>query len=138
MSRRTRTVTTRSVLGGVFAITALGVIGWQVGANVTATGAATSASSIGKTYTGDSEETRFGAVQVEITVAGGKITNVVALHLTDADGRSVQISNNAAPLLRSEVLAAQSATVDTISGATYTTEGYLSSLQSALDKAGLS
>ena len=58
-----------------------------------------------------------------------------ALQLTNAEQRSVEISNQAAPILRTEVLAAQSASVATVSGATFTTEGYLTSLQSALDKA---
>lgn len=89
------------------------------------------------TFTGSSTSTRFGSVQVQITVAGGAITDVTALKLTDADGRSVQISNRAAPVLRQEVLAAQSAQVSTVSGATYTSDAYLTSLQSALDQAGL-
>jgi uncharacterized protein with FMN-binding domain len=76
-------------------------------------------------------------VQVEIVVSAGKITDVKALQLTDQGGRSVQISNYAAPILRSEVLKAQSAKVQNVSGATYTTDGYLSSVQSAIDKAGL-
>lgn len=88
------------------------------------------------TYTGSVVNTRFGTVQVSVTLAGGSITDVTALKLTDEDGRSVQISNRAAPILREEVLAAQSADVSTVSGATYTTEGYLTSLQSALDQAG--
>ncbi|MCY0905387.1 FMN-binding protein [Arthrobacter sp. H14-L1] len=58
-----------------------------------------------------------------------------ALQLTDRDQRSAQISNYAAPVLRSEVLAAQSAAVQSISGATLTSEGYLTSLQAALDTA---
>ncbi|TXN29034.1 FMN-binding protein [Lacisediminihabitans profunda] len=87
-------------------------------------------------YTGTSENTPFGNVQVKVVVAGGKITSVVALQLTDNGGRSVQISNYAAPILRSEVIKAQSAKVSNVSGATYTTDGYLSSAQSALDQAG--
>lgn len=82
-------------------------------------------------------QTRFGNVQVQITVSGGKITDVMALQLTDEGSRSVSISNQAAPLLRDEVLQAQSANVQTISGATITSDGYLSSLQSALDAAHL-
>ncbi|CAN5239148.1 hypothetical protein BH09ACT1_BH09ACT1_06920 [soil metagenome] len=89
------------------------------------------------TFAGAVESTRFGNVQVEIVVSGGKITDVKALALTDHDGRSVEISNRAAPILRSEVLASQSAKVSSVSGATYTTDGYLSSVQSAIDKAGL-
>ena len=76
-------------------------------------------------------------MQVEIIALNGKITDVKALQLTNQGGRSVQLSNYAAPILRKEVLAAQSAKVSSVGGATYTSEGYLSSLQSALDKAGL-
>ena len=89
------------------------------------------------TFTGQAVNTPFGQVQVQVTVSGGTITDVTALHLTDADGRSVQISNRAAPILHDEVLSAQSANVQMVGGATYTSEGYLMSLQSALDQAGL-
>jgi uncharacterized protein with FMN-binding domain len=87
------------------------------------------------TFTGDSAQTPFGNVQVQLTIVGGKITEVKALQLTNEGGRSVEISNYAAPILRQEVLAAQSANVDNVNGATYTTDGYLTSVQSALDKA---
>ncbi len=96
-----------------------------------------SKSSSSKTYTGASADTPFGTVQVKITVASGKLTDVTAVHLTDDGGRSVEISNYAAPILRKEVLAAQSANVSSVGGATYTSQGYLTSLQSALDQAGL-
>ncbi len=89
----------------------------------------------GGTYQGSIVTTRFGSVQVQVTVKAGTITDVTALKLTDDDRKSVQISNRAAPLLRSEVLAAQSADVQTISGATVTSEAYLTSLQAALDAA---
>ncbi|MCA4135550.1 FMN-binding protein [Arthrobacter sp. M4] len=89
----------------------------------------------GGTYQGSVVTTRFGSVQVQVTVKAGTITDVTALKLTDDDRKSVQISNRAAPLLRSEVLAAQSADVQTISGATVTSEAYLTSLQAALDAA---
>jgi uncharacterized protein with FMN-binding domain len=72
-----------------------------------------------------------------VTVSGGTITDVTPLQLTDDDRKSIQISNRAAPLLRTEVLAAQSAGVQTISGATVTSNAYLSSLQAALDAAHL-
>ena len=81
--------------------------------------------------------TRYGSVQVSVTIAGGSITDVTPLQLTNADGRSVQISNRAAPILHDEVLASQSANVSNVGGATYTTQGYLTSLQSALDQAGV-
>ncbi|MGM7776838.1 FMN-binding protein [Arthrobacter sp. KNU-44] len=89
----------------------------------------------GGTYAGTAVETHFGTVQVQVTIKAGVITDVTALHLTDQEQRSVQISARAAPLLRSEVLSAQSANVQTIGGATFTSEAYLTSLQAALDAA---
>lgn len=107
-------------------------------AGSTGTTGSTAASGSGSgTFAGSVSRTRFGNVQVQITVSAGKITDVTALQLTDEDRRSVSISNRAAPLLRSEVLQAQSANVQSISGATVTSDGYLSSLQSALDAAHL-
>jgi uncharacterized protein with FMN-binding domain len=94
------------------------------------------ASTVG-TFKGSVVQTRFGAVQVQITVSAGKISEVTALRLTDDDRKSIQISNRAAPLLRTEVLTAQSAAVKTISGATVTSNAYLSSLQAAIDAANL-
>ncbi|WP_419817285.1 FMN-binding protein [Glaciibacter flavus] len=90
------------------------------------------------TYTGSDVQTRFGDVQVQVVVANGSITDVVALALTDDENRSRQISARAAPILRTEVLAAQSSQVQMVSGATYTSEAYLTSLQAALDQSGLS
>ena len=86
-------------------------------------------------YDGSSVQTRYGTVQVQVTVQGGKITEVKALQLTDAENRSAQISAYAAPVLRSEVLQAQSANVQTVGGATITSDAYLTSLQAALDAA---
>ncbi len=79
--------------------------------------------------------TRFGPVQVRVVLTGERISDVRALHLTDADHTSRRISAEAAPVLRLEALRAQSAAVDTVSGATYTSEGYRKSLQAALDEA---
>jgi uncharacterized protein with FMN-binding domain len=108
------------------------------GAGTTGAAGATGASAkaVG-TYAGSVVQTRFGSVQVQITVQAGKITDVTALQLTDAERKSVQISNRAAPLLRDEVLQSQSADVQTISGATVTSDAYLNSLQAALDAANL-
>lgn len=103
--------------------------------NSTAGTGSAQASGTDGTFAGAVEQTPYGDVQVSVTINRGKITEVRALKLTDDGGRSVQISNRAAPMLRSEVLGAQSANVDSISGATYTSEGYLTSLQAALDGA---
>ena len=77
-----------------------------------------------RTVDGPVVDTRYGAVQVEITVSVGKVTDVVALQLPDGDRRSASISSRAEPVLRSEALAAQSASIDGVSGATYTSDGY--------------
>lgn len=111
-------------------------VGATQGATVRSTAGA-SASTAGGTFVGATVATRFGDVQVQVTVASGTIAEVMPLHLTDADGRSRQISNRAAPILHDEVLASQSARVSMVSGATYTSRAYLQSLQSALDQAGL-
>ena len=80
--------------------------------------------------------TRFGPVQVEVVVANGKLTDVKALQLPS--GRhSGQISTYSAPILREEALSAQSAQIDAVSGATYTSDAYAQSLQAALDQAGI-
>jgi uncharacterized protein with FMN-binding domain len=86
--------------------------------------------------TGQAVQIPFGTVQVQVTMQNGKITDVQTLQLPSGQFRSQQIGQYAAPQLRSEVLAAQSAQVNTISGATYTSEGYLQSVQSALDQVG--
>jgi uncharacterized protein with FMN-binding domain len=90
-----------------------------------------------KTVTGDAADTRYGPVQVKITVTHGKITAAEAVDYPVNDPRDQEINSYAIPQLNSEALAASSAQIDTISGATYTSEGYIASLQSALDKAGL-
>ncbi|BCW08267.1 hypothetical protein NtRootA1_44050 [Arthrobacter sp. NtRootA1] len=101
----------------------------------TGTSGASAESTTAATYDGASVRTRFGTVQVQVTIQDGKITEVVPLQLTDAERKSAQISSRAAPVLRSEVLQAQSANVQTVSGATVTSEAYLTSLQAALDAA---
>ena len=87
------------------------------------------------TYTGSAANTRFGPVQVQITVSGGVVTDVQVPVYPDENGRDQQINSRALPVLVKETLAAQSADIDMVSGATYTSDGYLSSLQSALDEA---
>ena len=74
--------------------------------------------------------------QVKVTIAGGRITDVAVVAENSDDPRSQSISESAFPVLRAEVLAKQTAAVDTVSGATYTSAQYEASLQSALDQAG--
>jgi uncharacterized protein with FMN-binding domain len=86
-------------------------------------------------FEGSVVQTRYGPMQVSVTIDNGTITDVTPLQLTNDGQRSVLISNQAAPILRAEVLAAQSSSVANVSGATYTTQGYRQSLQAALDAA---
>jgi uncharacterized protein with FMN-binding domain len=103
----------------------------------TGTGSTTSKVAGSKTYTGTAADTRYGPVQVQITLTNGTITKVAAVEYPQSDPRDEQINSYAIPQLNSETLTAQSAKIDMVSGATYTSDGYLQSLQSALDQAGL-
>lgn len=99
-------------------------------------GAQTSSSGLTDgTYTGQAANTRFGPVQVQITVSGGAITDVQVPQYPSESGRDQQINSRALPVLVKETVQAQSAQVDMVSGATYTSTGYRTSLQSALDQA---
>jgi uncharacterized protein with FMN-binding domain len=102
------------------------------------TGSGTGTSTASTTVTGDEASTRWGPVQVELTVANGTIADVSVVEYPDNNGRDQQINARALPVLIQETLDAQNAKIDMVSGATVTSEGYLESLQSALDKAGLS
>jgi uncharacterized protein with FMN-binding domain len=86
-------------------------------------------------YTGQSIFTEFGDVQVKVTISGGRITDVQAVQLPFDRRRSAEISQYASPRLHDEVLQAQNAQIDSLSGATYTSDAYARSVQSALDQA---
>ncbi len=88
------------------------------------------------TVVGDAVDTRYGPVQVAVTFAGGQIASVQTLQSPDGHGESVQINRWATPILAQEVVAAQSAQIDTVSGATYTSQAYATSVQSAIDQRG--
>jgi uncharacterized protein with FMN-binding domain len=105
-------------------------------ARATTSTTASSSSSASGTATGDSISTQYGPVQVRVTVNDGKITAIQGLVLTGNDPRSAQISSFAEPTLKQEALSKQSAAIDAVSGATFTSAGYAQSLQSALDKLG--
>jgi uncharacterized protein with FMN-binding domain len=91
----------------------------------------------GQSFTGAVASTRWGDVQVVITVADGTITDVQVPEYPDGNRRDEEINAEALPILTGETLSAQSAKIDMVSGATVTSDGYLESLQSALDQAGL-
>jgi len=94
-----------------------------------------STSTAARTVDGPVITTRYGDVQVRATLNGKRIVDVQPLQLPKDRSRSVRISQNAGPTLRSEALQAQSANINLVSGASYTSEGYIESLQGALDQA---
>lgn len=87
------------------------------------------------TYTGSSQTGVYDTIQVAITISGGKITSVNTPVLIGDSGHSNMINSYAVPQLNQEVITAQSAQIDGVSGASYTTQAYTQSLQSALDQA---
>jgi uncharacterized protein with FMN-binding domain len=100
-----------------------------------ATSKATTKTVTGSTVTVGERGRVFGTVQVRLTLTGGKITAITELQYPQDDPRSSEISQFAIPTLRAETLSAQSARIDTVSGATYTSAGYAQSVQAALDSA---
>lgn len=99
-------------------------------------GSSGSSSSAG-TFTGDAVQTRYGPVQVEITVKDGSITKSVVTQVPWNDHKDQEINSYAVPILNDEAVQAQSAGIDMVSGATFTSDGYIQSLQSAIDRAHL-
>lgn len=86
-------------------------------------------------FTGAPEPNFYGTVQVKVSIRGGRITDVQAVQLPSDRARSAYISQVAGPMLRSEVIQAQSARIDIVSGATYTSESYAESVLTALKQA---
>jgi uncharacterized protein with FMN-binding domain len=108
------------------------------GTGAAGTGAAgTDGTASAGTVTGPSADTRWGPVQVQLTVENGRVTDVAVVDYPSENGKDRQINARAIPILVRETLDAQSADIDMVSGATVTSEGYLESLQAALDEAGL-
>lgn len=88
------------------------------------------------TIKGDTVPTQYGPVQVSVTFSGHRITAVKTLQTPNGDGHSRAVAARAVPTLHDEVIASQSAKIDTVSGATYTSDGYAQSVQSAIDRLG--
>ena len=88
-----------------------------------------------RTINGAAVDTRYGPVQVQITLSGSRIVSSDAIVYPQESGRDQEINSRAIPQLNQETVQAQSASIDTVSGATYTSDGYRQSLQSALDAA---
>ena len=125
------------VLAATAAVTAALVTFHPKSGTTSSAGSGTGAVSGGRTGAGSVANTRYGPVQVRVTVRNGRDVEVTALQLPQSDPRSSQISSSAAPLLRQEALSAQSSQIDVVSGATYTSEGYRASLAAALKTAGV-
>jgi uncharacterized protein with FMN-binding domain len=126
--------------GGSATIVAQGTgspVATTVAPSTTSSTSAPTAAAVSGTFDGASVGTRYGNYQVAITVAAGKITNVAMLKSGNSDGTSQQISGYALPQLISAVLQQQKASVGYVSGASYTTQGFESSVQSAMKAAGL-
>lgn len=109
----------------------------EVTASPTPVATTKQSSGITGTFKGETSQTRWGPVQVEITLTNGKITDVTTLQYPNGDRKSMNISSRVIPWLQEETLQVQSANISGISGATYTSTGFQSSLASALQKAGL-
>ena len=90
-----------------------------------------------KTVTGSVAQTQWGPVQVQLSVSNGSITKVTVLQYPNGNSRDVELANYSLPTLIRETIQSQSAQIDMVSGATYTSTGYIQSLQSAIDQADL-
>ncbi len=101
------------------------------------TSGSTAPSSGATSVTGSVAQTQWGPVQVELAVSGGKITKVTVVQYPNGNGKDEEINSYALPILVQETMDSQSASIDMVSGATVTSDGYLQSLQSALDQAQL-
>jgi uncharacterized protein with FMN-binding domain len=101
------------------------------------TGSGSGSTGASGSATGQSVFNGYGNVQVKVTVSGGQITNISAVQLPNGDPRSAQISSYAAPTLVQQAMAAQSANINGVSGATYTSQAFAQSLQSALSQLGM-
>ncbi|NUR09579.1 MAG: FMN-binding protein [Nocardioidaceae bacterium] len=103
----------------------------------TTSGSTSGSTSASRTVTGDVADTQWGPVQVALTIKGGRITDVQVKQYPNGNGRDQEINSYALPILVQETKQQQSADIDMVSGATVTSTGYVQSLQSALDQAGL-
>ncbi|GAA1895382.1 FMN-binding protein [Actinomadura bangladeshensis] len=138
---RRATITTGTTIAGVILLLSLKPhhqaisVTRPVAPEPRAPGGGVTAATADGTYRGQSVDTRYGPVQVEITMSKGRLTAVRVLRAPSENGRDREIAAMALPRLTQEAVTAGSARIDAVSGATYTSEGYITSLQSALDRA---
>jgi len=121
------------------AICGIGAATAFIPAGLSSAQAATTKTTVKKsgTFLGAAYQTRYGAVQVSVTVKNGKITKVTTPVYPTQSFRDQQINAQAIPMLEQEVMQAQSSNINNISGASFTAQGFYMSLVSALGKAGL-
>ena len=121
------------------AICGIGAVTAFIPAGLSSANAATVKTTVKKsgTFLGSAYMTRYGAVQVSVTVKSGKITKVTVPVYPTQSFRDQQINSQAIPMLEQEVIVAQSSNINNISGASFTAQGFCISLVSALGKAGL-
>lgn len=106
-------------------------------ATAPSTAPSTAPAAVKKTVTGTVAQTQWGPVQVQITVQGKKILSATVLQIPSGNPRDQEINSYAVPILNQEASSASSAQIDTVSGATVTSDGYIQSLQAAIDTAHL-
>lgn len=123
-----------SVQGGASTPSAPSSGSTSTGSGATSTDSGSTSDTV--TIVGAVVQNRYGAVQVAVTFTGSQITDVQTLQSPSRERESAQISERSVPVLAQEVVAAQSAHIDTVSGATYTSQGYRESVQSAIDQRG--
>jgi uncharacterized protein with FMN-binding domain len=135
-SYRTSTMGPAAAAAGSGSDAGAGATAAADGGTTTSSGAAGgTTSSTDKTVKGSVVNTRWGAVQVQVKISGGRISDVTTLKVPNGNPRDTEINDYALPILRKAAIAAQSASIDTVSGATVTSDGYKQSLQAALDTA---
>lgn len=135
-SSGTTTSISSAVNGGAVA-TAGGTSSGSTGSSGSSGTSSSGSTSKSSTVTGDAVSTRYGDVQVQISVARGKVTAATVTQVPWRDHKDQEINSHAVPILNEEAVSAQSSSIDMVSGATFTSQGYIQSLQSALDQAGL-
>ena len=119
---------------GAVTTTSIGSVGGSSGGTSSGGTSAGGGSSATEVVTGTRESFSYGEMSIQVTLTSGKVTALRVVGMTELDAFSTQIADTAIPTLEREVLAAQSTKVHGVSGATYTTEAYLQSVQSVLDK----
>jgi uncharacterized protein with FMN-binding domain len=129
---------TKTTTPAVPATPATGPANPGVGATSPTSAPATTAPSSGtRSATGAVEQYPYGQLSVTVTETGGHVTDIQMASLSETDSRSVMIDDDAIPQLRGQVLSAQSANINGVSGATFTSQAYAQSVQSALDQLGV-